>query len=271
MSEIRTRCATVGLLVLAAAAALGASGNTLTRDEQVQFLQTARIVSSHDVGKGITHPLLVTLSDGTVTHDAIFSTVDDREAIMRFQTGRTELDFVDSYKYSVAAYYLAVLLGLDDMMPPTIEREISHHKGSLSWRVDDVKWDEGQRLKLKLAAPDPEAWNRQMFRMRLFTQLVADTDRNTGNVLITNDWKLWMIDFTRAFRHNRSLLAPGDVTRCDRQLLARLRALTKDDVASRTRPFIGGAEVDALMVRRDAIVALVEKLVAEKGEAQVLY
>ena len=35
-----------------------------------------------------------------------------------------------------------------------------------------------------------------MYRMRLFAQLIADTDRNTGNVLITSDWKLWMIDFT---------------------------------------------------------------------------
>ena len=271
MSVIRIRCATAGLLVLAAAVTLGASGNTPTRDGQLQFLQTARIVSSHDIKKGVTHPVRVTLSDGTFTHDAAFSIVDDREAIMHFPGGRTELDFVDSYKYSVAAYELAVLLGLDDMMPPTVERELNHHKGSLTWWVDDVKWDQTEQQKLKVPAPDPVAWSRQMFRMRLFTQLVADTDRNTGNVLITNDWKLWMIDFTRAFRRNRSLLAPQDVTPCDRRLLARLRALTKDDVASRTRPYIGGAEVDAVMARRDAIVALVEKLVAERGEAQVLY
>ena len=75
-----------------------------------------------------------------------------------------------------------------------------------------------------------------MFRMRLFTQLVADEDRNTGNVLITSDWKLWMIDFTRAFRRNKQLLAPGDVTRCDRQLLEKLKALTKEQVAASTKP-----------------------------------
>jgi len=38
--------------------------------------------------------------------------------------------------------------------------------------------------------------------MRVFSQLVYDTDRNLGNVLISEDWHLWMIDFTRAFRNN---------------------------------------------------------------------
>jgi len=276
VSAPRIRPALIGFLLLAAAATVGATagapgGATMTREERVAFLQTARVVSSHDIGKGITRPVRVTLSDGTTTHDAGFSTVDEHEAIMRFQGGRTELDFVDSYKYTVAAYGLAVLLGIDDMMPVTVERELDHHKGSLTWWVDDVKYDEGQRLKLKLSAPDAESWNRQMFRMRLFTQLVADEDRNTGNVLITSDWKVWMIDFTRAFRRSKQLIAPGDVTRSDRQLLEKLKTLTKEQVAASTKPYIGGAEVDALMARRDAIVALIEKQVAARGEAQVLY
>ena len=43
------------------------------------------------------------------------------------------------------------------------------------------------------------------------------------------------------------------------------------EVAQKTRPFIGGTEIDALMARRAAILALVDGLVASKGEAQVLY
>jgi len=247
------------------------SATGLSREEKTQFLLTARITSSKNIPKGITSPVRLTLTNGTLTHDAAFSTVDERIPIMKFESGRTELDFVDTYKYSVAAYRLAVMLGLDDMMPVTVEREVSHHKGSLVWWLDDVKWDEGQRLKEKLQAPDPEAWAKQMFRMRVFTQLVADTDRNTGNVLITGDWKLWMIDFTRAFRRTHQLLAPGDVTRCDRQLLEKIRALKKEEVAEQTKPFIGGTEIDALMARRDVLVDLIAKQVAARGEAQVLY
>lgn len=65
-----------------------------------------------------------------------------------------------------------------------------------------------------------------MSRVRVFTQLIADTDRNTGNLLIDADWKIWMIDFTRAFRHSRALAAPGDLQTCDRALLSKLRSLS---------------------------------------------
>ena len=36
--------------------------------------------------------------------------------------------------------------------------------------------------------------------LRLFDQLIANTDRNLGNLLIGNDWTIWAIDHTRAFR-----------------------------------------------------------------------
>ena len=43
-----------------------------------------------------------------------------------------------------------------------------------------------------------------------------------------------MIDFTRAFRSTRKLLAPENLTRCDRRLLAALRALKQDEVEAAT-------------------------------------
>jgi hypothetical protein len=67
------------------------------------------------------------------------------------------------------------------------------------------------------------------------------------------------------------VLAPGDLTHCDRGLLERLRRLTPEQVAVATRPYLTGAEIEPLMLRRDQIVALFDKLVAEQGEARVLY
>jgi hypothetical protein len=63
----------------------------MTREERVAFLQNARVVSSHDIGKGITRPVRVTLSDGTTTYDAGFSAVDEHESIMRY-IGGAEVD-----------------------------------------------------------------------------------------------------------------------------------------------------------------------------------
>jgi len=245
------------------------SAAALTRDEIVQFLESARVVRSRDLPKGVTRPVRLTLTDGRLTHDAVFSSVEERVPIMRFRTGRTELDFVDSYRYSIAAYRLAVLLGLDDMVPVTVERGHDGRRGALSWWID-AKWDEEQRIKQKLRPPDALAWVRQICRMRVFAQLLADADRNQGNMLITGDWKVWMIDFTRAFRRTRELPNPEDLRRCDRELLARLRALTKEQVEETTKPFIGGAEIEPLMARRDLILARFEHLVAERGEAAVM-
>ena len=36
--------------------------------------------------------------------------------------------------------------------------------------------------------------------MRVFDELIANTDRNQGNMLIDKQWKLWLIDHTRGFR-----------------------------------------------------------------------
>ena len=77
------------------------SQTELSREEKAQFLLTARIISSHNIPKGITSPIRETLTNGTLTHDAVFSTVDEHIGVMKFASGRTELDFVHSYKYSV--------------------------------------------------------------------------------------------------------------------------------------------------------------------------
>ena len=242
----------------------------LTKTDMERFLRTAKIVRQRDIAKGVTGPLRLTLRDGTLEHDAAFSAVDEHLSVMKFANGGTEIDFVDSYRYTLAAYKLAESLNLDTMMPVTVERAWNQKPGALSWWVD-ARWDEGARLKQHLEPPDPDAWNKQMHRMRVFTALVADTDRNLGNVLISADWKLWMIDFTRAFRRTHKLLAPQNLTRCDRQLLAVLRTLKQDDVEAATKPYLGRTDVESIMARRDLIVALFEKRVAEKGEAAVLY
>src|SRR5688500_17082032 len=54
----------------------------------------------HTDPRGVTRPMRVTLSDGTLTHDAAFSSVDERRSIERFPSGRVEFDFVDSYTYT---------------------------------------------------------------------------------------------------------------------------------------------------------------------------
>jgi hypothetical protein len=269
-SRVRWLILLTGLIVAAPMLSARETPTALTREQQAEFLATARIISHKNIPKGVTHPIRLTLTDGSVTHDAAFSSVNENKPIMHFSDGRTELNFVDSYKYTVAAYQIGELLGLDEMMPVAVARSIDHQMGSLTWWVDGVQFDEGERVKKSANPPNPGDWSRQMCRMRVFTQLVADADRNQTNLLITNDWKLWMIDFTRAFRLKKEI-APLDVTRCDRQLLVRMQTLTRPILEEKTRHVLTGGEIDALLARRDAIVARIAQLVAERGEALVLF
>ncbi len=265
-------CRPSGALLGAALAGLVAAGflvaaeePNLTPERTRQFLLRAKVIRSRQLSRGITAPWRLTLTDGTLTHDAAFQSVDERKL-----TGHTEPNFRDSYHFNIAAYELARLLALGHMMPVTVERKWAGKTGALSWWVT-FKWHERDRFLKKLRPPDPEAWDQQMYRVRVFSQLVYDTDRNLGNLLITEDWKLWMIDFTRAFRWHHELRRPKDLVKCDRQLLEKLRQLSAAEVREKTRPHLNAPEVKALIKRRDKIVARFEKLIAQKGEDQVLY
>ena len=242
---------------------------TLTKEQIKQFLLTAKVVKSQQAKKGITETLRLTLSDGTVTHDASFQKIDEHKATMQLASG-TEVGFVDSYKYNIAAYQLAELLGLDDMVPVYVERSWKGDSGSLSWWLP-VKMDERERVAQKIAVPDPDAWNNQMYKVWVLDELVYDIDANLTNVLITDDWKIWRIDFTRAFRLHKELKSTANLSHCDRQLFAKLKVLNQDELTEKTKHYLTTDEIKALMVRRDKIVEQFQKLIAEKGEKEVLY
>jgi hypothetical protein len=226
----------------------------LTIDQKLHFLETAQIVAGKEIGKGVTRPFRLTLTDGTLTHDAAFQAVDDvRWNEVEVEGGRTERGFKDYWGYNIAAFKLAMLIGLPDLVPPAVERTWNGKKGALVWWVK-AQFDEEGRLKKKAVPPDVIAWNRQMRLMQLFTELTADTDRNMGNVLIMDDWRLVLIDFTRAFRLRSGLKSPERLVPCDPGVVARLKALTRDSLREGLRPYAGNNEVKTLLARRDLIV-----------------
>jgi hypothetical protein len=241
-----------------------------TSKQMDAFLRSADVVESRRTSKGLTQPWRLTLSDGQTTNDALFQSVNTRRNIANFKRGSAEINFVDSYAYNIAAYRLAGLLGLDDMIPVTVERRWNGERGAVSWWVD-AEWDEGERKDLGLQPPSSRRWNRQMYRVLVFSALIQDSDRNVGNMLISEEWKVWMIDFTRAFRLAPELHNVDALRRCDRELLASLRALRKEQVRRVAADHLSGLEIDLVMTRRDLLVEHFEQLIAERGEDKVLY
>jgi len=264
----------VGVAVLvwlaAAGSALVAQEPNLTEEQMREFLLKAKIVDARPIHKGVTSPWRLTLNDGQLKHDGAFQAIDVSKPVEQMADGSNEFGFRDSYHFNIAAYELAKLVGLGDMMPVTVERSWRGDKGALSWWLP-VMMDEEQRRQRKVEPPDKNAFNKQVNRMWVFSQLVYDTDRNMTNMLITADWKVWMIDFSRAFRAYHKLQDPRVLGMCDRQLLERMRHLDEREVLEKTKPHLDKSLVKAVMARRDLIVAFYEKKIAAEGEDAVLY
>jgi hypothetical protein len=266
-----TRTAMVALAcVVIPLAAPAADDAALTKDQIKVFLQTAAVINSKPSAKGVTHPWRLTLSNGTITHDASFQPIDEHKSEMKLESGKVEMGFVDSYRYNIAAYQLAELIGLDDMLPVYVERKWQGKTGSLSWWLP-VKMDDADRVLKKIVAPDTDKWNKQMYRVRVFDELVYDTDANRTNVLIGEDWTIWRVDFSRAFRALKDLRDPKNLVKCDRQLFDKLKALKADELTEKTKRYLTKSEVNGVMARRDKIVATFQTLITEKGEKEVLY
>ena len=261
----------LGLTLFAAALAVAGQGKALTSSqltptEMEAFLLQAKIVDIREAGGGVTGSQRATLTDGMLTHDVHIQSVDIAKSV--FQAGRhTELNFKDTYRFNIAAYRLARLLGIDTV-PMSVERTVKGDVAAVTWWVDDVQMDERERMKRKTLGPQPRTAN-QLQLMHIWDELIQNRDRNQGNMLWTNDWTLWLIDHTRAFRLEDELRQPEELRRIDRDLLARLKGLTEDSVAKAVADSLYKSELEAVLRRRDRIVKLFEERAATLGDAAV--
>ena len=260
---------------LAQAPAPSVTAKDLSLEQMRVFLSTAAIVKTKAAGKGVTGTRQATLSDGRVTHDAQIQTVDEARAL--FEAGaKSEVNFKDTYKFNIAAYELARLIGLDNV-PMSVERRVQDKTAAMTWWLDDLlivdgkPLDEEVRKKKKLTPPDALRFSRQIQVMKIFDELIQNVDRNQGNAMWDKTWKLWMVDHTRAFRLGRELKRPDDLIWCERSLLEGLRRLTADALSAAVGRNLTKSEVDAVMVRRDLLVKHFDALIARRGEAVVLF
>jgi hypothetical protein len=248
---------TASIVALCLSLPQAAKDSSLLTDQQIElFLQKAKVVKTRGAGKGVTDSVRATLSDGTVTHDAHVQIIDERKSEFRTKQG-LERDFRDSWEFNIAAYRLDRLLDLR-IVPVSVERNFNGRTGAFTWWVDDVLMDEGERLKKDVAPPDLACWNQQVRVLRVFDQLIANTDRNLGNLLITKTWRLWAIDHTRAFRRNSEPASLGNLTQVDRTFLEKMKGLTREMLKKELGGYVGSPEIAALLARRDAIVKLFE-------------
>lgn len=238
------------------------------------FLADAEIVDSSLIGEGITIPRKVVLQgDGFRAH-AIFKDVDvERHKVKERVNGRTHfsLDWFDSHRFDAAAYRLDRLLGMD-RVPPSIYRQVGAETGTIRIWLEQTVNEHKRSRKLEIEPPDYRRWHQQYLLMRLFDNLVANRDSNLGNLLIDPNWRMWFIDCTRCFGKTSTLFYPiKKFEHCERGFWEGITNLDEATANQVLGPYLDKGEIKSLLSRRNAMVKHFKKLIAERGEARVLY
>jgi hypothetical protein len=261
-----------GAVTIAGAEAPAPAARPTTDAERERFLLEAEVVKKKGAPGGVTGSYRATLRLGDFQHDAHIQPYDEYRSQMPLASG-VELDFRDSWRNNVAAYRLDRLLGLG-MVPVTVVRKDpkSNKSAAFTWWVDELLMDATERFDKRILPKDSVSWNRQLYVVRIFDQLIYNFDRNMGNLLIDKGWNLWMIDHSRGFKIFKELRKEKNLPEtCEAELFARLRALDKPTLQEAMKDLLVEGQIDGLLARRDRIVEVYESKIAERGEAQVLF
>ena len=120
--------------------------------------------------------------------------------------------------------------------------------------------------------PDIAVWNNQISTLKLYLQLIWDTDfNNISNVMVDEHWKVWKVDASRSFHATGDLRREESLTRFPRAVLQALEGLEREELERVMNPWLSRRQIKSLWQRRDGILELADERVAEFGEAVVLF
>ena len=232
-------------------------------------LRTGSVVHQKLMSRGVANNIKLILEYQDVRFHAVLRVVDVTEK-EKAGSHRMMLKYRDSYIFEVAAYQLNELLGIE-RIPPTVERTVAGQIGSAQIWMERTAPEDVLLEKGELIPPDMADWWRQKTVMWVFDALIANTDRNQGNLLIDDDWNLWFIDHTRAFRETQKLFGIEELETCERRLWAALQNTGEDAIRKRLEGYLTSKELTKLSLRRNKLVKHFRKKIKKHGEDRVLY
>lgn len=239
-----------------------------THEAVEEYLRKARILSQEVLESGSTRPLKVRLEHEGIEAHAIFRHIDVRMQRVKVD-GEIYYNFRDSHTYECAAYELSRMLAIDNV-PPCVARQIEDRHGTLQLWIEQTL-TEKQRRELQRQPEQPMRWAREKQTLRLFDALIANIDRNQGNMLIDPQGKLWFIDHTRSFGVGRDVPTLKKIVWCDRKLWHQLKALDLKSLERTLSPFLAKDQLRGILLRRDKVQKHLEKRMQDVGEVAVLF
>ena len=239
---------------LPAPAGTAESRQWLGQEQRIEeHLRNAGITSIKDIGTGVTRPRRAYLTPNEPVESVAWKVLPP---------GRRG-GFWESYKSEIAAYELDRLLNMH-LVPPVVERRIGDETGAA------VMWVTGMRSVKQLGGKFPSGpeWGKPIRQMLMFDNLIRNIDRNAGNILIGRPGDLILIDHSRAFTTDKKL--QNKVERVDAELWERMQTLTRENLGRALGGWLDEDAIAAIIERRDAMAATIDKLVAKNGRSLVL-
>jgi hypothetical protein len=216
-----------------------------------EYIRTAEIDHFDDIALGVTHPKRAYFKPGGLVASVAWKVLPP---------GRPS-GYWESYKSEIAAYELDKLLDMR-MVPVSVEKR---YKGltaaAILWLTPIHSWKEME------AKPKPGKWVRQVARMKMFDNFICNKDRNAGNLMVDDDWNLFLIDHSRAFITDKDLAVKME--HVDPEIWNRMLALDEPALNAAIGKWVEGGVVKSILARREKMKIAIDKLVAANGEAAV--
>ncbi len=240
-----------------------------------EFLATAEIkeAQQYESREAVTRPYRLILEKDGIRKSAVWKNAKGRMG-----------GYLESWESEIAAYRLDRFLGLN-MVPVAIERRYQENRGAITIWADS-------KMPYKAMIDDPRIkvpggltlvkFNRATYLQRAFDNLIANEDRHGNNILITEDWRILLIDHSRSFRSTKKFTAsllytekhregPKLMLALPRDFVEKLKSLTAESLKAVTGEYLTDEAVAAVLKRRDLILKEIDRLVQKNGEGQTLY
>jgi len=241
------------------------------RQELEEFLKTAEITEHGDIGEGVTKPTWLLLKKG------------DMEIKGAWKNPRgMRQGHLEGWQYEIAAYEMDKLLELY-MVPPTVERKFRRKRGSLQLWVDKG-YSELEIMEQNIKVPRSKLDNKSKMKYlaRAFDSLIGNDDRTQQNILYTKDWRMILIDHSRAFRSGRKYTKnlmygkngiKGEMLfkRLPRAFVEKVKELNFKKIQEAVGSYLKKKEINAILTRKKLLLKEIEEMIKEKGEDKVLY
>lgn len=245
------------------------------RDKWEEFLRTAEVIGQDQPfsdREAVTKPWVITLEKDGVTNKAIWKNPEGRMK-----------GFLENWRWEIAAYHLDKYLNLN-MVPPTVERRFQENRGSCQLWVDSMM-SLKQKVENKVKTPSFKIfyWNRALYIQRVFDNLIANEDRHQNQYLITEDWRMLLIDHSRSFRTAKKFTnnliydekykeGPTFIMKeIPTDMYEKLKTLSADVMKEVVGEYLTDEEIEATLMRRDLIIDWLDKRIKKMGEEKVLY